>query len=126
VFDHVTIRVADLEASGRFYELVFDALEFPGTRTAGDHFVEWNDFSISQASSERPVTRRLHVGFVAPTRAHVDTFWSELTKVGYPDDGAPGLRPQYRLDYYGAFVLDPDGNNVEAVWHAPKPSDPTT
>jgi catechol 2,3-dioxygenase-like lactoylglutathione lyase family enzyme len=117
VFDHVTIRVSDLEASRRFYDIVFDAVEFPGPPTTGGHFVEWNDFSISQASPERPVTRRLHVGFVAPTRAHVDTFWSELTKAGYRDDGAPGLRPQYRLDYYGAFVLDPDGNSAEAVHH---------
>jgi catechol 2,3-dioxygenase-like lactoylglutathione lyase family enzyme len=117
VFDHVTIRVSDLEASRRFYERAFEAVEFLGAPTEGGGFVEWNDFSISQASAERPVTRRLHVGFVAPTRAHVDTFWSELTKAGFRDDGAPGLRPQYRLDYYGAFVVDPDGNSAEAVHH---------
>ena len=109
MFDHVTIRVSDLEASRRFYELVFREVEFPDTPAEGGHFVEWYDFSISQASGERPVTRRLHVGFVAPSRAHVDRFWHTLTGAGYRDDGPPGPRPQYREDYYGAFVLDPDG-----------------
>src|ERR671929_546179 len=117
VFDHVTIRVSDLEASRRFYDLVFREVEFPAAPTEGGHFVEWNDFSISQAADERPVTRRLHVGFVAPSREHVDRFWRALTGAGYRDDGAPGPRPQYREDYYGAFVLDPDGNSIEAVHH---------
>src|SRR2546423_6204361 len=118
VFDHVTIRVSDLDASRRFSDLVFAELGLEGLRVEGGHFVEWNDFSISQASAERPVTRRLHVGFVAPSRAHVDGFWRTLTSAGYPDEGKPGLRPQYREDYYGAFVLDPDGNSMEAVHHS--------
>ncbi|HYZ75842.1 MAG TPA: VOC family protein [Gaiellaceae bacterium] len=118
MFDHVTIRVADLETSRRFYDLVFRAVEFRGSPTAGGRFVEWNDFSISQASGERPVTRRLHVGFVGPSREHVDRFWHTLTGAGYRDDGAPGPRPQYREDYYGAFVSDPDGNSMEAVHHS--------
>src|SRR5256714_6765185 len=118
VFDHVTIRVSDLDASRRFSDLVFAELGLEGLRVEGGHFVEWNDFSISQASAERPVTRRLHVGFVAPSRAHVDGFWRTLTSAGYPDEGRPGLRPQYREDYYGAFVLDPDGNSMEAVHHS--------
>ena len=56
-------------------------------------------------------------GLAAPTRDHVNAFWRVLTTAGYADDGAPGPRPQYRPDYYGAFVLDPDGNSVEAVHH---------
>src|SRR2546423_4074359 len=118
VFDHVTIRVSDLDASRLFYDLVFAEVALAGLQVEGGHFVEWNDFSISQASAERPVTRRLHVGFVAASRAHVDGFWRTLTSAGYPDDGKPGLRPQYRQDYYGAFVLDPDGNSMEAVHHS--------
>jgi catechol 2,3-dioxygenase-like lactoylglutathione lyase family enzyme len=65
----------------------------------------------------RPPTRNLHVGFVAPTRGHVDEFWRAGTEAGYADDGPPGERPQYRPDYYGAFLRDPDGNSVEAVHH---------
>jgi predicted lactoylglutathione lyase len=64
-----------------------------------------------------PTTRGLHVGFVAPTREQVDEFWQAGIDAGYTDDGRPGPRPQYRDDYYGAFLLDPDGNSAEAVHH---------
>jgi catechol 2,3-dioxygenase-like lactoylglutathione lyase family enzyme len=117
MFDHVTIRVSGLDASRGFYRLAFEAVEFAGEPSDGGGFVEWNDFSISEASDDRPVTRRLHVAFVAPSRAHVDAFWRTLTAAGHRDDGEPGPRPQYREDYYGGFVLDPDGNSVEAVHH---------
>jgi catechol 2,3-dioxygenase-like lactoylglutathione lyase family enzyme len=63
------------------------------------------------------VTRRLHVGFVARSRAGVDAFWRAGTEAGYTSDGEPGLRPQYHDAYYGAFLLDPDGNSAEAVYH---------
>ncbi len=63
------------------------------------------------------MTRRLHIGFFAPSREHVDEFWRVGTAAGYPDDGAPGPRPQYSESYYGAFLLDPDGNSAEAVHH---------
>jgi catechol 2,3-dioxygenase-like lactoylglutathione lyase family enzyme len=116
VFDHVTIRVSDREASERFYETVLRAVESEPTYS-GEDLTEWNDFSLAQASDERPVTKRLHVGFVAPSREHVDEFWRAGTEAGYTDDGPPGPRPQYRHDYYGAFLLDPDGNSIEAVHH---------
>jgi predicted lactoylglutathione lyase len=79
--------------------------------------VEWSDFSLMQATDERGPTRRLHLGFAAPSRAHVDAFWRAGIEAGHPDDGTPGPRPQYREDYYGAFLLDPDGNSAEAVHH---------
>jgi catechol 2,3-dioxygenase-like lactoylglutathione lyase family enzyme len=116
VFDHVTIRVSDREASERFYDTVLAAVEFEKSHS-GDEFAEWADFSLAEATGEHPVTSGLHVGFTAPTRARVDQFWRVGTQAGYRDDGAPGLRPQYRDDYYGAFLRDPDGNSVEAVHH---------
>jgi catechol 2,3-dioxygenase-like lactoylglutathione lyase family enzyme len=116
VFDHVTIRVSDREASERFYETVLRAVESEPT-FSGEGFAEWDDFSLAQATDEQPVTKRLHVGFVAPSREHVDAFWRAGTAAGYTDDGRPGPRPQYRHDYYGAFLLDPDGNSIEAVHH---------
>jgi len=116
VFDHVTIRVADREASERFYETVLRTLGIERLYS-GEHFAEWNDFSLSEANDEKPVTRRLHIGFVAPSRAHVDEFWRAGTGAGDRDDGAPGPRPQYSDDYYGSFLLDPDGNSAEAVHH---------
>jgi catechol 2,3-dioxygenase-like lactoylglutathione lyase family enzyme len=116
VFDHVTIRVSDREASERFYETVLDTLGTERTHT-GEQFAGWEDFSLAQASEEKPVTRRLHIGFLAPSRERVDEFWRAGTAAGYRDDGAPGPRPQYSEDYYGAFLLDPDGNSAEAVHH---------
>jgi len=116
VFDHVTIRVADLPASEAFYATVLQTLGIERTYT-GEELVEWQDFSIAPADAEHPVSRRLHVGFVAPSRERADAFWRVGTEAGHRDDGAPGPRPEYGGDYYGAFLLDPDGNNVEVVSH---------
>jgi catechol 2,3-dioxygenase-like lactoylglutathione lyase family enzyme len=116
VFDHVGIRVADRAASERFYSLVLSTLGIELTHT-GDIGPEWDDFALGQATPEQPATRRLHVAFVAPSRAAVDSFWRAGTAAGFRDDGAPGPRPQYRDDYYGSFLLDPDGNTAEAVHH---------
>jgi catechol 2,3-dioxygenase-like lactoylglutathione lyase family enzyme len=117
VFDHVTIRVSDREASERFYEIVLRTIGSEQTYS-DEHFAEWNDFSLAAATDDKPVTRRLHIGFAAPSRAHVDEFWQAGIDAGFRDDGAPGLRPQYTDDYYGGFLLDPDGNSVEAVHSA--------
>jgi catechol 2,3-dioxygenase-like lactoylglutathione lyase family enzyme len=116
MFDHVTIRVSERGASERFYETVLRTLGIEQT-SAGQDFTEWDDFSLSQADDEDPVTRRLHVAFVAASREDVDEFWRVGTEAGYHEDGAPGPRPQYREDYSGAYLLDPDGNSVEAVHH---------
>jgi catechol 2,3-dioxygenase-like lactoylglutathione lyase family enzyme len=116
VFDQVTLRVADLAASERFYKTVFAPLGIEPTY-AGDELVEWDDFSLAPADGEHPATRGVHVGFVAAGRAIADEFWRAGTAAGYRDDGAPGLRPEYGPDYYGAFLLDPDGNSAEAVHH---------
>jgi catechol 2,3-dioxygenase-like lactoylglutathione lyase family enzyme len=116
VFDHVTIRVSDRDASQRFYDTVLEALGVESTYS-GARFAEWDDFSLAAADREHPVTRGLHVGFVARTRELVHAFWHAGTEAGHRDDGAPGPRPEYREDYYGGFLLDPDGNSAEAVNH---------
>ena len=116
MFDHVTIRVSNREVSERFYETVLRSLEIEPSHS-GRTYAEWDDFSLAEADAESPVTRRLHVGFAAPTREHVDEFWRVGTAAGYESDGEPGLRPQYSDDYYGSFLLDPDGNSIEAVHH---------
>jgi catechol 2,3-dioxygenase-like lactoylglutathione lyase family enzyme len=112
MFDHVMIRVSDRDASERFYGTVLSTLGIEQTYR-GQDIAGWDDFSLAQAAGA--VTRRLHIGFVAPSPEHVDAFWRAGTEAGYRDDGAPGPRPQYRDDYYGAFLLDPDGNSAEAV-----------
>ena len=113
MFDHVTIRATDLDASLRFYRTVLSAagIEVDGR---GDEYTEWQDFSVAPAGDGRPATRRLHVGFAVASRAAVDAFHRAGIEAGYRDDGAPGER-DYTDTYYGAFLLDPDGNSAEAV-----------
>ena len=114
MFDHVGIAVADLAASERFYRTVLSVLGAEPTH-ADAELVEWYDWAIDPADRERPVTRGLHVGFRAPSREAVDAFWQAGIDAGYRDDGAPGPRTIYGPDYYGGFLLDPDGNSAEAV-----------
>ena len=105
MFDHVTIRASDREASKRFYDTVLSAIGIE----------RGNDFSVAAADAAQPVTRGLHIGFGAPSRELVDAFWRVGTESGFRSDGEPGPRPIYSQDYYGAFLLDPDGNSIEAV-----------
>jgi catechol 2,3-dioxygenase-like lactoylglutathione lyase family enzyme len=112
MLDHVTIRVSDLDESRRFYSTVFDRTP------VGEEYFEWDDFSIAPAEEGRPLTRHVHVAFAARSQEAVDDFWRRGVEAGYRSDGEPGLRPQYRPDYYGGFLLDTDGNSVEAV-HRP-------
>ena len=115
--DHVTIRVDDLAAMSAFYERAFDLVKFGRPRHEGDVFLEWGDFSISEADAERPPTEGLHIAFTADSDELVESWWRGMIDAGYRSDGAPGARPQYRPDYYGAFILDGQGNSVEAVTH---------
>ena len=114
MFDHVGLWVSDRAASEQFYATVFAPLGIEPTYSGAD-YIEWDDFALGQTDDAHPVTRGLHVGFVAPSRAEVDEFWRLGTQAGYRDDGPPGLRPEYADDYYGSFLLDPDGNSAEAV-----------
>ena len=115
MIDHVTIRVSDYEASRAFYTTVLEPL---GLEPYDDETVpgtEWGDFSI--AADDRPVAQNMHIAFPAKSREQVDAFHRAAMEAGYRDNGPPGERPIYHEGYYGAFVLDPDGNNVEAVFH---------
>ncbi|HYZ18547.1 MAG TPA: VOC family protein [Gaiellaceae bacterium] len=116
MIDHVTLRVSDFEASKAFYSTVLAPLGHElAWEDAEEGLAEWGDFSI--AADGRPLTRNVHVAFVAKNREEVDAFHRAAIEAGHRDNGPPGERPQYHPGYYGAFVLDPDGNNVEAVFH---------
>jgi catechol 2,3-dioxygenase-like lactoylglutathione lyase family enzyme len=121
VFDHVGVSVSNRDESRRFYTLGLRQLGHEPS--SSEHYDEWDDFAIAQTDEQHPVTRRLHVAFVAASREEVDAFWQALTDAGYRDDGAPGLRLQYHENYYGGFVLDPDGNSAEAVHGHPQQGD---
>ncbi len=113
VFDHVAIRVGDFDASGDFYRLALGEPTFDD----GSAFRSWGNFVNVRTSEGKPPAKRLHIGFGAHDRAEVDRWWAQLTNAGYESDGEPGARPEYHESYYGAFVLDPDGNSVEYVHH---------
>ena len=114
LIDHVQLVVRDLEASKRFYSAVFDVLGIPMGEVAG--FFYWDELVISQGE---PRTGRSHLAFQAKDHDTVQRFYQAALAAGGKDNGAPGLRPHYHPNYYGAFVLDPDGHNVEAVCHRP-------
>jgi catechol 2,3-dioxygenase-like lactoylglutathione lyase family enzyme len=110
VFDHVHLRVADLAESKRFYATVLAPLAFEITTDLPD-LVEFGALSLS---AEEPQTQAIHLAFLARTRDDVDAFYGSGIDAGFADNGAPGLR-DYAPDYYAAYLLDPDGHNVEAV-----------
>jgi catechol 2,3-dioxygenase-like lactoylglutathione lyase family enzyme len=114
MIDHVTVRVTDRDASTALYASLLATLGI-APNASDPTYTEWGDFSIAPAEDPAAVTRRLHIGFSAPDRAAVDAFWHAGLAAGLRSDGEPGPRPQYVPDYYGAFLLDPDGNSIEAV-----------
>ena len=117
--DHIQLVVRDLPASQRFYEAVFKVLQVPLGGTAEGYF--WADeLFVSSADSlaaQGRLTGRHHLAFQARDRAMVNAFHEAALAHGGKDNGGPGERP-YHPSYYAAFVLDPDGNNIEAVCHS--------
>ncbi len=120
MLDHMTFRVRDLAATRRFYEAALAPLgykvgheaEHDGLRMLG--FVEGDRFDTWFVEAPADPSGRTHLAWSAPTRAAVDAFYRAAMAHGGRDNGPPGLRPHYHAHDYGAFVLDPDGNNVEA------------
>jgi catechol 2,3-dioxygenase-like lactoylglutathione lyase family enzyme len=121
VIDHVTVGVSDLERSREFYSRALVPLGFS---QIGDPRNEGREieFGLEEApnfaiSTAYPTGAPVHVAFAADRREQVDAFHAEALAAGGRENGPPGVRPEYSDDYYGAFVLDPDGHNVEAVCH---------
>ncbi|MCC6888557.1 MAG: VOC family protein [Hyphomicrobiales bacterium] len=120
LIDHLQLVVKDLAASRRFYEAVLGVLGIP-IAGEGDGFFWADELVVSSADSEAALgalTGRVHLAFQAKDRATVETFHKAGLAAGGRDYGAPGER-SYHPGYYAAFLLDPDGNNIEAVFHGP-------
>jgi catechol 2,3-dioxygenase-like lactoylglutathione lyase family enzyme len=122
MLDHVTIGVSNTEQSSKFYDQALRPLGIARLYGDGERFA---GYGVGPKAffwfglREIPQTGA-HIAFAAPDRATVDRFYREAIAAGGRDNGPPGLRPHYHADYYGAFVLDPDGHNIEAVCHAPQ------
>jgi catechol 2,3-dioxygenase-like lactoylglutathione lyase family enzyme len=114
MFDHITLRVADLAAASSAFTAVLDELEIKQTMRTPS-FSVWGNFALTQTDEEHPIARRVHVAFIAPTPAHVDRFARAGIDAGFVDDGPAGPRPHYADDYYAAFLRDSAGNGFEAV-----------
>jgi len=121
MIDHISIRVSDYERSKRFFEAALAPL---GYRLVFEHAISGAGFGRSGKPDfwikQGPPSPSLHIAFAGDDRAMVDAFYEEATAADGRDNGAPGLRPEYHPAYYGAFVLDPDGHNIEAVCHKPQ------
>lgn len=127
MIDHITLGVSDFTQSVAFYDQAFAPLgvtrlfDVPLEHTDGVQVTGYGDdrpwFWLAE---ENPTTGLLHVAFRAADRAAVDAFYAAALRAGGTDNGSPGPRPHYHADYYGAFVFDPDGHNIEAVCHAPQ------
>lgn len=118
LLDHVHLVVRDLAASRRFYEAIFETLDIP-LGGAGDDFFWFDELFVSSPESvaaQGQLTGRHHLAFQAGSRSQVDAFHQAGLGGGGRDNGGPGER-SYHPGYYAAFLLDPDGNNIEAVHH---------
>ena len=133
VIDHVGIRVSDLATSRRMYEAALAELGFAVLGEGefeGDAYILFgrgtsDDFALHAVGTEPGrdrVTTGAHIAFRAPDTVSVERWHAAAIDNGGIDNGAPGVRPEYSGHYHAAFVLDPDGNNVEAVFHVPVPA----
>ncbi|QEE35012.1 VOC family protein [Octadecabacter sp. SW4] len=126
MLDHIGISVSDFTAAKAFYDaalapigaslMVMIPAEFTDGVKVGGYGQGRPVFWLSEGPAQSP---SIHIAFAAPDRDTVDAFYQAALAAGGTDNGAPGVRPQYHAAYYGAFVRDPDGNNIEMVCHAP-------
>jgi catechol 2,3-dioxygenase-like lactoylglutathione lyase family enzyme len=117
LFDHVKLPVRDIARSRAFYERAlrpFGVRVVESSQGPGFTIDDREDFWIME---QEMAAGSVHIAFAAPDRETVDAFHAAAVEAGGVDNGRPGLRPHYHSGYYAAFVLDPDGNNVEAVFH---------
>ncbi|WP_337266480.1 VOC family protein [Oryzifoliimicrobium ureilyticus] len=128
MIDHMGIKVSDFEKAKAFYDAAFAPLgasllyvvppEYTNGAKVGGYGRDRPVFWVTEG--ETAANSAQHIAFAAHNRAAVDAFYQAALTAGGKDNGKPGLRPQYHADYYGAFVFDPDGNNIEAVCHMPE------
>lgn len=121
IFNHVQIKVSDLNVSRKFYDAVMGILEYAVVLEAEDIVVGYGTsvydmFEIRQADEKSPLSQSIHLAFNASSKEKVDAFYNMALEKGAKCNGGPGFRPEYEDGYYAAFIIDPDGHNIEAVY----------
>ena len=122
MLDHVTIGVSDLEQSKAFYDRALQPLGIVRLYAEAESFAGYGvrPKAFFWIGARQVIKTGAHIAFTASDRATVDRFHEAAIAAGGKDNGSPGIRQHYHANYYGAFVLDPDGHNIEAVCHAPQ------
>ena len=120
LIDHIHLVVSDLDASKKFYAAIFSVLGIPPNPSTTAHSFSYDELYISTTddSATKTLTGRVHLAFATRDKATVDAAYRAGLDAGGKDNGAPGDRP-YHPGYYAGFLLDPDGNNIEVVFHGP-------
>jgi catechol 2,3-dioxygenase-like lactoylglutathione lyase family enzyme len=118
--DHITVPVGDVSASVGFYQAALEPLGIETAEVEGSGGASGRRESVDFFVREGRPAAPMHIAFAAQDRATVDAFHAAALAAGGRDNGAPGLRPRYHANYYGGYVLDLDGHNVEAVCHHPE------
>ena len=121
LFNHVQIKVKDLEISRKFYDAVMESLGYGTVLDIENIVVGYGTsvhdmFEIRQTDDEAPLSTSVHISFNAPDKQSVDNFYHTALESGASCNGKPGFRPEYENGYYAAFIIDPDGHNIEAVF----------
>jgi len=127
IIDHIGIAVGDYEKAKAFYEAVLAPLGIGPIKEVGPEQTGQDGWAIGYGRNEMPrfwiasggPSTRMHIAFSADTRDQVHAFYEAALSAGAVDNGPPGIRPDYQPNYYGAFVIDPEGHNIEAVCHKP-------
>ncbi|SFD31680.1 VOC family protein [Tropicimonas isoalkanivorans] len=128
MIDHIGFAVSDISTARDFYAAALAPLGIEVMMEVTEEMTGGHGAHVGFGGADKPyfwigsgrtAVTGVHVAFAAQTRELVDAFYAAAMAAGGTDNGAPGLRPEYHPNYYGAFVLDPDGNNIEAVCHAP-------
>mgnify|MGYP000107733075 CR=1 FL=1 len=125
IFNHVQIKVKDLKTSRRFYDAIMDVLGYPVVLESKDIVVGYGTrvhdmFEIRQFDEKALLSQSLHLAFNASSEESVDAFYRVALANGAKCNGKPGFRPDYEEGYYAAFIIDPDGHNIEAVYSKKK------
>lgn len=119
MINHISLTVSDFAGSVAFYTEILETIEIKPLFTIENEAIGFGShrpfFWIGASDATHPISKNVHIAFSCSTKSEVDDWYSSAIAAGAKDNGKPGFRPEYHENYYAAFVIDPDGNNIEVV-----------